>query len=77
MYQKKLIEEIITDIERYRGLVDVAIAYDESEFVEAEMKTFNDYLRLFDHFMGDDEPQEQPVDRDLLEQAIDSISAEN
>ena len=76
--QTKLIEEIITDIERYRGLVDVAIVYDESEFVEGEMKTFNDFLRLFDHFMGEDEPQEpKPVDKDLLQQAIDTIAIDN
>ena len=76
--QTKLIEEIITDIERYRGLVDVAIVYDESEFVEGEMKNFNDFLRLFSHFMGDDEPEEpQPIDKDLLQQAIDTIAVDN
>ncbi len=51
--QERLFEEIYTDIQRYKGLVDVLIEYD-SEFAEAESDTFNNYLKLFRHFYGDD-----------------------
>jgi uncharacterized membrane protein len=76
--QTKLIEEIVTDIERYRGLVDVILVYDESNFIEAEMKTFNDYLRLFNHFMEDEEPSEPlELNNGLPFGQTDSIKIEN
>ncbi|MBT8274184.1 MAG: hypothetical protein KJO77_10280, partial [Bacteroidia bacterium] len=54
--QQRLFEEIYIDIERYRGLVDVLVVHEEdTDFVEAEMKNFNNYLRLFSHFMGDED----------------------
>ena len=40
-------EEIYTDIERYRSLVDVLINFEEEEFLDTRMKEFNDYLDLF------------------------------
>ena len=40
-------EEIYTDIERYRSLVDVILNYEEGEFLDNRMKEFNDYLDLF------------------------------
>ena len=40
-------EEIYTDIERYRSLVDVMINFEEEEFLDSRMKEFNDYLDLF------------------------------
>jgi len=40
-------EEIYTDIERYRSLVDVLILYEEGEYLESRMQEFNDYLDLF------------------------------
>jgi hypothetical protein len=61
--QELFFEEIYIDIERYRGLVDVLlINEDDSTFVEAEMKTFNGFLRLFSHFMGEDDLQESEPD---------------
>jgi len=57
--QEQLFEEIYIDIERYRGLVDVLLVNeDDTTFVEAEMKNFNSYLRLFSHFMGEEDLQE-------------------
>ncbi|MBT8266539.1 MAG: DUF2723 domain-containing protein [Bacteroidia bacterium] len=76
--QEMLFEEIYIDIERYRGLVDVLVMEEEdSDFVEAEMKKFNSYLRLFSHFMGDDdlddlnEAQSQEPDDALEEDNTD------
>ena len=40
-------EEIYTDIERYRSLVDVMINFEDGEFLETRMKEFNNYLDLF------------------------------
>ena len=40
-------EEIYTDIERYRSLVDVLISYEEGDYLESKMQEFNDYLDLF------------------------------
>lgn len=56
--QERLFEEIYTDIQRYKGLVDVLIEYD-SEFAEAESDTFNNFLKLFRHFYGDDPEEEE------------------
>ena len=62
--QENLAEDIYVDIERYRALIDVlAINENDTEFVEGEMKKFNDYLRLFG---VDDEPSpEKTEDADL------------
>lgn len=69
--QERLFEDIYTDIQRYKGFIDVLVKYD-IDFAEKEGDTFNNYLRSFKHFYGDDEPMEQirtdvdiPVDSDL------------
>ncbi len=65
--QERLFEDIYTDIQRYKGLIDVLVEYDIT-FAETEGKTFNSYLRSFKHFYGE-EPEEElaptPVDKDL------------
>ena len=59
--QDRYFEEIYVDIERYRALVDVLILNDkDSSFVEQEMQTFNDHLKLFSHFIGADDLEEVP-----------------
>ncbi len=63
--QERNFQEIITDIERYRSLVDILLIYNDKEFAEQETTKFNDYLKLFDHFMGPEE--EVPTPRDLDE----------
>ncbi|MCB0462918.1 MAG: DUF2723 domain-containing protein, partial [Flavobacteriaceae bacterium] len=64
--QQKMFEEIYTDIERYRGLVDVIIVNDDDEeFIKTEMEAFNNTLRLFSQLIGDDsyeEPERNDVD---------------
>ena len=40
-------EEIYTEIERYRSLVDVMINFEQGEFLETRMQEFNNYLDLF------------------------------
>jgi hypothetical protein len=69
--QERLFEDIYTDIQRYKGFIDVLVKYD-IDFAEKEGDNFNNYLRSFKHFYGDDEPKEEirtdldiPVDSDL------------
>ena len=45
--QGRYIEEISTDISRYRGLIDVLMIYEDKPFVEAEMQKYNNFIRLF------------------------------
>jgi len=56
--QSKYIQAIYSDIERYRGLVDVATLYETEDFVKKEMEKFNNYLRLFTGEPDSEESQE-------------------
>ncbi len=49
--QEQYFQDIYTDIQRYKGLVDVLIEYD-IKFAETEGDIFNNYLRAFKHFYG-------------------------
>ena len=68
--QYRMAEEIVTDIERYKSLVDVLLIYD-SDFAETEMETFNSFLKLFDHFY-DSEPEYQEPPREDIDIQADS-----
>lgn len=91
--QRNIASEIISDMERYRSLVQIVAMYDDEAFARAEAKTFNDYLKLFSHFYSPDEAIdiegeverdssiEIPLDSNLLEkmeaEPIKNIDAEN
>ncbi|SFZ90724.1 Protein of unknown function [Flaviramulus basaltis] len=62
--QERLFEEIYTDIQRYKGLVDVLVKHD-IDFAEKEGDVFNNYLKAFKHFYGDDEPKEEDIKTDI------------
>lgn len=64
--QYAIADEIISDMERYRGLIDVLIVKDTEEIARKEASKFNGYLSLFRHFYSDDEKMD--VDRDLEQQ---------
>ncbi len=78
--QRAIAEDIISDMERYRGLVQLVVVYDEEQYGRAEAKEFNDYLKLFRHFYSPDEAMdldkdvekdstiEIPLDSSLLEE---------
>ena len=56
------------------------VIYNDKDFAFEETKKFNDYLKLFSHFTGDEEPEETyPLDdKDIPIDSIDSIiKAEN
>jgi tetratricopeptide (TPR) repeat protein len=62
--QGNLFEDIYTDIQRYKGLVDVLITYDP-EFSKSESEVFNSYLKLFSHFYEDAPDYESKPDSDI------------
>jgi hypothetical protein len=69
--QDRLFEDIYTDIQRYKGLVDVLIKYD-IEFAETESDIFNNYLRSFRHFYGDSEPEPEPSENTKVDSSENS-----
>jgi hypothetical protein len=72
--QYKLIEDILTDIERYKGILNVLQEYDK-DFYRDEAKIFTNYLNLFSHFYQDDVEESNPQQNlDLnQEKELDSI----
>ena len=53
--QYRYADEIITDMERYRGLVDMMMVYEDRETAQKKAEEFNSYLKLFRHFYREDE----------------------
>ncbi len=75
--QYRYADEIITDTERYRGLVDLLIRQQDEEIVREKADEFNKYLKLFRHFYGDEEmdtnaPPQENFENELKENGIDS-----
>jgi len=62
--QEHMFEDIYTDIQRYKSLVDVLITYDK-DFAKTESEAFNSYLKLFSHFYEDDSSDETHSDIDI------------
>ena len=56
--QERLFEDIYTDIQRYKGLIDVLVEYDR-DFADTEGDVFNNHLKLFKHFYGDDDTEDE------------------
>ncbi|TXD82417.1 DUF2723 domain-containing protein [Subsaximicrobium wynnwilliamsii] len=65
--QTRYLDEIVTDIERYRSLVDLLVLYQDESFAMEETEKFNNYLKLFKHFTEGDKEDVEPVidERDL------------
>ncbi|WP_242134354.1 glycosyltransferase family 117 protein [Aestuariivivens marinum] len=70
--QERLFEDIYTDIQRYKGLVDVLVKHDP-EFAETEGDIFNNHLSLFKYFLGNDEPEVDEPQMDTDFPASDSL----
>ncbi|MCF1421665.1 glycosyltransferase family 117 protein [Mangrovimonas futianensis] len=72
--QYDLIEDIVTDIERYKGIIDLLRDYDK-EFYEKESKVFSNYLNLFSHFYDSEPLPESSLDKDIVpEQTLDTTA---
>src|SRR5690606_33238349 len=67
--QRTLGSEIITDIERYRSLIDIVVVNGDKDVAVDEAVKFNQYLELFPHFY-----REQP---EILESTPDSITEDS
>lgn len=61
--------EIVTDIERYRSLVDLLILNAEEEYAREKAEEFNEYLMLFQHFYGSPQAPEE-IQSELEEERI-------
>tara|TARA_R110000868_G_scaffold320583_6_gene581535 strand:- start:2704 stop:6006 length:3303 start_codon:yes stop_codon:yes gene_type:complete len=70
--QERLFEDVYTDIQRYKGLVDVLIQYDK-EFAKTESDVFNNYLRLFKHFYESEDTDEEHIDKDIPKDSGTSV----
>ncbi|MGY5848341.1 DUF2723 domain-containing protein [Salegentibacter sp. HM20] len=57
--QYRYAEEIISDVRRYRGLIDLLMIYQDEELVKSEIDEYNRHLRLFRHFYGEEEELEE------------------
>lgn len=80
--QRHAADEIITDMERYRGLVGIVAMFDEESFGRSEADKFNSYIKMFSHFYSPDEgmdldknpkpdsSMEIPLDSALMEQIL-------
>ncbi|UJH90827.1 DUF2723 domain-containing protein [Antarcticibacterium sp. 1MA-6-2] len=74
---------IISDMERYRGLVDILFMHGEQEYARKKAEEFNTYLSLYPRFYQEDEEIQEPprptnnaIDRELRNpQQIDSLDS--
>jgi hypothetical protein len=48
--QSQMAVDIVTDIERYRGLLEVMKTSNDLEFYQKSKKTFNTYIEIFAQF---------------------------
>ncbi|WP_323789249.1 DUF2723 domain-containing protein [Psychroserpens sp.] len=74
--QTRYLDEIVSDIERYRGLVDLLVIYNDKDLALQETEKFNNYLRLFRHFTDEEDSDEEEFireDADIAKDTIDSI----
>ncbi|TVZ25792.1 putative membrane protein YfcA [Gillisia sp. Hel_I_86] len=57
--QYNFADDIITDMERYRSLIDLLFRNGEQEFARKKAEEFNNYLKLFPRFYDDSEEAEE------------------
>jgi MFS family permease len=79
--QAQIGQEVITAIERYRGLVQTAIDYEDDKEIEKQFKKFNSYVIAFSRFYSEEEQLKMPGTEktqeliDLLGTEIDNADA--
>ncbi len=73
--QERLFEDIYTDIQRYKSLIDVLEEHD-APLAEKEGEVFNNYLRLFRSFYGGDEDT-NTVEEDVVKDSGTVINKSN
>ncbi len=63
--QRAALDDIISDMERYRSLVQIVVIKDDEAFGRKEVDEFNGYIKMFSHFYTADEamdPDAKPKD---------------
>lgn len=77
--QRSMVQDIISDMERYRSLVNIVVLKDDEDYARKQADEFNRYLNMFRHFYSKDEEMdldrkeptdssmEIPVDSSLIE----------
>ncbi|WP_373057784.1 protein O-mannosyl-transferase family [Zunongwangia sp. H14] len=70
--QYRYADEIISNIERYRSLVDLLVRQKDEEIVREKAEEFNEYLRMFRHFYAEEEeiPETNPQ-QEIIEDQFD------
>jgi tetratricopeptide (TPR) repeat protein len=53
--QYRYFNEIVSNIERYRALVDLLVVHQDEEMLEEKADEFNEHLEMFRHFYGEEE----------------------
>ncbi|WP_340075252.1 DUF2723 domain-containing protein [Leptobacterium sp. I13] len=53
--QYQMASDIVSDIERYRGILDILVINDDEKIGREKVDQFNTYLEKFNHFYRDDE----------------------
>ncbi len=71
--QERYFEDIYTDIQRYKSLLDVLVKYDP-KFAETEGEIFNNNLMLFKHFYGDQTKEDEYTPNTNLDLPHDSTT---
>ena len=61
--QRKVADDIITNMERYRSLVRIVGIFDDTSYSQEEATKFNNYTKMFSHFYTEDEMLD--LDRDI------------
>ncbi|SFT11822.1 Protein of unknown function [Zhouia amylolytica] len=76
--QRNRINDIVTNIERYRSLTDIVIINGDEAFGMEQTQKFNEYLEKFSHLYGRSEPTEseleQPLQIDSVKDTVETLS---
>jgi len=57
--QVEYFEDIYTNVEKYRSLVDLLIINDDREAFEKEAQIFDNHMKTFPYLLGDEEEQDE------------------
>jgi len=69
--QYEYADKIITNIERYRSLLDILVMNRDEEMIRTEVDAFNNFLRKFELFYDDDETEDPEVLENIAKEGIE------
>jgi len=69
--QYRYFNEIVSNIERYRSLVDLLVVHQDEEILEEKAEEFNKHLEMFRHFYGEEEEITPTAPELLIEEGMD------